>query len=225
MKTLLPLLLAILILTSCSHQVSDSGTVFTAPSLGIIENKTTSFPIYLTNTLEKRIELEKKYSNNIFIIHTGHVLKAKLSKEENEKILFDLIEQNYNLINLTQEDFLIANNQGISLESFDKLLFLNSSVIDLNQDALVSSKNITSMANHEDVTFIGLSDSNVDETLEKDRFIIGDYVLSLLKAKVFAQKSDAQQTPKSIIIIHTLGKEFDEVMLRLPSSFISSLAN
>lgn len=214
---------------SCSHQPTNTGiSIVASSSTGLMKNKLAPFPILLTDSLVNRAELEKKYTSDIFIIHTGHILKPSLSKEENEKTLQSLSTFGINLVNLTLEDFIIAESQGINFADYNQT-FLNSSVIDLNIDALASAKNINSYDVHEGMAFIGLSDNKVDKKFSKDKFkekfIISDYVLSVLKVKRIALKSDNPTAIQSFIIIHTLGKEINEVMERLPPSFINSLTN
>ncbi|RPJ71181.1 MAG: hypothetical protein EHM20_14840 [Alphaproteobacteria bacterium] len=225
MKIIFQVVLLAFIVTSCSHQKRAAGMSLTTASSGLIKNHIASFPIYLTGKIEKRVSLEKKYSQNVFIIHTGHVLKANLSKIENENTLMALAAEGYNLINLSLEDFAVANAQGIDFENFENLSFINSSVIDLNRDDLATAKNITPFFSHEEVTFIGLSDTKLDKKLTHEKFILSDYVLSVLKAKKQALNTAAPNSFNSFIIVHTLGSEINDVMVRLPPSFINSLAN
>ena len=77
---------------------------------------------------------------------------------------------------------------------------------------------------HDGVAFIGLSDQLIDQNLPREKYIIDDYVLSVLKVKKIALKK-AEPTPlRSFVIIHTLGSEINEVMERLPPNFINSKA-
>lgn len=222
------LFLVILLTFSCSHQQSDTGIPIIASSTGLMKNHLAPFPIYLTDSLINRAELEKKYSSDIFIIHTGHILKPTVSKADNEKLLETLSSSGINLVNLTLEDFVVAESQGINFENYNQA-FLNSSVINLNLDSLASAKNITPYEMHGGMTFIGLSDGNLDKQLaeesSKERYIINDYVLSILKVKKTALKNTTPPTINSFIIIHTLGNEINEVMARLPPNFINSLAD
>ncbi len=133
--------------------------------------------------------------------------------------------QGFNLVNLSLEDFVIANTQGINFENFETLSFINSSVIDLSLDNLATAKNISPFIFHDGVTFIGLSDAKIDKKLTHDKFILSDYVLSVLKAKREALKIAPADTLNSFVIIHTLGSEINDVMVRLPPSFINSLAD
>jgi hypothetical protein len=178
----------------------------------------------LIDELENKAELEKKLARSLFIIHTGHILKPNLAKEENEKSLTKLSSLGIDLVNLTLEDFVIAESQGIDFENYNQT-FLNSSVVDLNKDTLAAGKNIVSYNVHEGVAFIGLSDTKLDKKLPKEKFIISDYVLSILKVKKTALKTATPTTINSFILIHTLGSEINEVMSRLPPSFINSLAD
>ena len=218
-------LIALLALNfSCSHAPTDGNISIIASSSGLMKNHLASFPIYLTDTLVNRIELEKKFASDIFIIHTGHILKSTASKVENEKKLETLSTLGFNLVNLTLEDFVIAESQGIDFEDYDQT-FLNSSVVDLNRDDLASAKNIFPFKVHDSIAFIGLSDSKISGKLPKGKYIINDYVLSILKVKKSALKNTLPNTINSFVIIHTLGKEINEVMVRLPPSFINSLAD
>jgi hypothetical protein len=213
---------------SCSHQPSDTGISIVTATSGLMKNRQAPFPVYLTNAPVNRTDLEKKYSSDVFIVHTGHILKPELSKAENEKNLEALSSLGINLVNLTLEDFVIAESQEINFENY-KQAFLNSSVIDLNLDALATAKNIHSYEEHGGMAFIGLSDSKIDKKLlqekSKEKYIINDYVLSILKVKKTALKNAAPSSNHSFIIIHTLGADINEVMARLPPSFINSLAD
>lgn len=214
----------LLLVFSCSHQPKEETVSIVSSSFGLLKNKLAPFPIYLTDSLVNRKEFEKKYSKDIFIIHTGHVLKSTLSKTENENNLELLGQSGINLVNLTLEDFVIAESQGIKFEKYN-LAFLNSSVVDLTIDALATGKNIFAYDVHAPIAFIGLSDNKIDKKLSQERYIINDYVLSILKVKKNAVKMAAPAVINSFIIIHTLGNEMNEVMSRLPPSFINSLAN
>lgn len=211
-------------LYSCSHTQKQAPISIASISSGIMKNHLASFPVYLTNSLESRTELEKKYSPDVFIIHTGHILKPNLSKAENEKTLENLSGLGINLVNLTLEDFAISENQNINFENY-KQNFLNSSVIDLNLDSLATGKNIRSYVLNDGVAFIGLSDTVIGKNVPKEKFLIDDYVLAILKVKKNALKENLEKPIKSFIIVHTLGSEINEVMSRLPPSFINSLAN
>lgn len=225
MKFTLPLIIFVLLITSCAHKRTTSGVAITTASSGLMKNHSAGFPVYLTDQIENRADLVKKYTDDIYMVHTGHILKASLSKAENEKILESLSSSGFNLVNLTLEDFIIADAQKINLETYDKILFINSSVIDLNLDALATASNITTFAIHEGAAFIGLSDERFDKQLSKEKYIISDYVLSILKVKREALKLAPPGALRTFIIVHTLGSEINDVMVRLPPSFINSLAN
>jgi hypothetical protein len=148
-------------------------------------------------------------------------LDAKLSKDANEEILTTLENKNYSLINLTLNDLLIAQSQGINLEKFGKLIFLNSSIFDLEKDGLVAGSNIVPYYVLNGICFIGLSDSTLDSKIPSGHFIINDYVLSLLKIKQQSEK----ENPSSFVVIHKLGKEFESISERLPAEFRALLTN
>lgn len=211
------------VLFSCSHTPSNSGISITTATTGLMKNHIAPFPIYLTETMEERGTLEKKYTKDLFIVHTGHVLKPNLTKAQNEKILENLSSLGINLVNLTLEDFAIAEAQGINFENYNQT-FLNSSVVDLNLDNLATGKNIHSYEVHDGIAFIGLSDKILDKKLSNEKYLISDYVLSILKVKKTALKSANPATINSFVIIHKLGAGINEVMERLPPSFINSLA-
>lgn len=155
------------------------------------------------------------------IIHTGHFLEHQFSKDRNEEILKTLENKNYSLINLTLDDLLIAQSQGIKFENFPKLIFLNSSIIDLEQDNLFQGANILPYYILNGICFIGLSDSTVNSKLRSERFIINDYVLSILKIK----KETQNDNPNSFVLIHKPGKEFNTIPDRLPSELRALLTN
>lgn len=217
-------LLLLMLAVSCSHNKPTSAISITTATTGLVKNHIIPFPVYLTETLESRAELEKKYSSDLFIIHIGHILKPDFSKEQNEKTLASLKDYGINLINLTLEDFAIAEAQGINFEDYEQT-FLNSSVIDLTQDNLALGKNIVSYNVHEGIAFIGLSDDRLNKKLPNEKFIISDYVLSILKVKKTALKTATPTTINSFVLIHNLGAGINEVMERLPPSFINSLAD
>lgn len=209
-------------LFSCSHAPIDRGISIASASSGLMKNPIAPFPVYLTNQLETRSSLEKKYSSDVFIVHTGHILKPNLSKDENEKTLDSLSGLGIDLVNLTLEDFIIAENQGIDFEKYNQT-FLNSSVIDLNIDALATGRNIVSYDIHKGIAFIGLSDKKLDKKLFQDKYIVSDYVLSILKVKKAALKTATPTTINAFVLIHKLGTEINSVMERLPPSFINSM--
>lgn len=220
----LTILTMLLFLFSCSHTPKNAPISIASATTGLMKNHLSPFPIYLTHSLENKTVLEKKYSTDLFIIHTGHILNPNFSKEENEKILESLNGLGINLVNLTLEDFSIAETQKINFENY-KQLFLNSSVIDLNLDSLATAKNVTSYVIKDGVAFIGLSDTEIGNKLPKEKFIIDDYVLAILKIKKMALKENPNISIKSFIIVHNLGNEINNVMDRLPPSFINSLAD
>lgn len=217
-------LLFLVLVVSCSHSKSSKGVSIATATSGLMKNHLASFPIYLTETLQPRAELEKKYSSDLFIIHLGHLLKPNLTKEQNEKTLASLKSHGFNLVNLTLEDFAIAEAQGIRFEDYEQT-FLNSTVVDLSQDNLALAKNIIPYDVHNGIAFIGLSDNNLEKSFPQAKYIISDYVLSILKVKKTALKTATPTTINSFILIHSLGNGINEVMERLPPSFINSLTD
>ena len=214
-----------LIFVSCGHSPVLNNVSYSVASSGILKNTRASFPILLTDIVQPRVEFEIKYSTKeLFIIHTGHLLNATLKKEENESRLKSLEGKGIDLVNLTLEDFIVADHQGIHFEDYSQM-FINSTVIDLNTDELATAKNILPYDVHEGMAFIGLSDNRLDKNLTKEKYIINDYVLSILKIKKIALKATAIKPITSFIIIQTLGSEIDEVMERLPPSFINSMTD
>lgn len=155
------------------------------------------------------------------IVHSGHFLDAKLTKARNEEILKTLEKKNYGLVNLTLDDLLIAHAQEIKFENFPKLIFLNSSIIDLEKDSLFAGPNVVPYYVLNGTCFIGLTDSNVNSNLPSEHYLINDYVLSILKIKNESQK----ENPTSFVIIHKLGKDFDAILERLPTEFRALLTN
>jgi hypothetical protein len=155
------------------------------------------------------------------IIHSGHFLNSKLSKEKNEELLTTLENKNYSLVNLTLDDVIIAHIQNIKFENYPRLLFLNSSIIDLDKDSLLTGPNIVPYFVLNGVCFIGLSDNLVDTNLPAEHFLLNDYVLSILKVKNDSQK----ENPKSYVVIHKLGKEFETILQRLPTEFRALLTD
>jgi hypothetical protein len=153
------------------------------------------------------------------IIHSGHFLNSKNTKEKNEEILRTMENKNYSLVNLTLEDLLISKSQNINFESFPRLIFINSSIVDLEKDNLFQGSNIVSFYVLNDTCFIGLSDNTSD--MPSEHFLLNDYVLSILKAKHEAQK----QNPTKYVIIHKLGSDFEKVADRLPADFRALLTN
>lgn len=216
--------LALLTLFSCSHQKTESTVSIALANQGLMKNHIVPYPVYITDQLELRADLEKKFSKDLYIIHTGHILKPNFTKEQNENILASLKNYGMNVVNLTLEDFAIAEYQGINFENYPQT-FLNSSVVDITKDNLVEGKNILTYNVNEAIAFIGLSDKKVDKKIPNDKFIVSDYVLSVLKVKKSALKTATPTTIKSFVLIHNIGNEINEVMERLPPSFINSLAD
>ena len=133
------------------------------------------------------------------------------------------------IVNLTIEDFVIADSQGISFDKYSQQ-FLNSSVVDLNEDSFIKKANINSYIVHNGVALIGLSDKKLDKKFPMEKFLVSDYALAVLRAKKAAIKEsntpDNLDNPlNSFVIVHTIGADINEVMERLPSNFINSLAN
>ena len=230
MKAINAILISIILVTliSCSHQPARTGISIEASTIGLVKNHLAPFPIYLTDAPVNRKELEKKYSTDVYIIHTGHVLKPDLTKAENEKNLENLSTLGMNLVNLTLEDFVIAETQGIHFDNYN-LQFLNSSVIDLSLDSLATAKNINGYQPFGTIAFIGLSDKNLNKKLSQDnaksKYMVADYVLSILKVKKTALKNSNTGPFSSFIIIQTIGAEINDVMARLPPTFTNSLAD
>lgn len=210
--------------TSCSHKQLDNKISIETATNGLMKNSFVPYPIYLTDKLESKNSLEKDYSAHVFLIHTGHLLKANLSKSENEKILTSISSLGFDLVNLSLEDFKIAELQGIHFSDYNQI-FLNSSVIDLNSDTLATEKNVVSYVINNGIAFVGLSDRKVSDNLASEKYIIDDYVLSVLKIKKAILRASPPKTLRSFVIVHTIGSEIDEVMERLPPDFINSKAN
>ncbi len=210
-------------LISCSHTPKTNSFAITASSSGLMKNHIIPFAVYLTDSLEDRTSLEKKYEKKLFIIHTGHILDPKLTKTENVAQLENLVNKGFDLVNLALEDIIIADVQDIKFDQYNQT-FLNSSVIDLSQDSLVSAKNIVPKYIHDSIAFIGLSDDALEKKLPKEKFIISDYVLAILKVKKEVMKN-TNNPIKSFVIIHSLGSDINDIMSRLPPSFINSLAD
>ena len=222
--------LAVMIfIVSCSSTPNRDPVSMVMASSGLVKNKRIPFPLYLTDKIESRFEIEKKTSNDVFTVHTGHILKANFTKEQNEEILTSLKEMRLDIVNLTIEDFVIADSQGISFDKYSQQ-FLNSSVVDLNEDSFIKKANINSYIVHNGVALIGLSDKKLDKKFPMEKFLVSDYALAVLRAKKAAIKEsntpDNLDNPlNSFVIVHTIGADINEVMERLPSNFINSLAN
>lgn len=215
---------------SCSSTKKDNSVSITPATLGVVKNNTIPFTLYLTDKIENRADVERKTSTNVFIIHTGHILKAGISKKDNEALLTSLEGKGINAVNLTIEDFIIADNQDIALEKFPQH-FLNSSVVDLNEDNIVSKPNVTPYVIHQGVALIGLSDKKLDKGLNPEKFMVSDYVLAILRARKAAIKeSSMKPNPEfplqTYVLVHTLSTdEIQNVLERLPPNFINSLAD
>ena len=214
---------------SCSSTPKRNQVSIVMASSGPVKNKSIPFPLYLTDKLESRSEVESKTSQNVFIVHTGHILSASSSKKQNEETLTSLIDKGIDVVNLTLEDFIIADSQGISFEKYPQQ-FLNSSVVDLNEDNFIKKSNINPYFIHDGVALIGLSDKKLDKKTPMGKFLVSDYALAVLRAKKSALKDSRYEINNenplnSFVIIHTIGADINEVMERLPSNFINSLAN
>lgn len=219
-----------ILLSSCSSTSKNSPFSILTASSGPIKNSHIPFPLYLTDKIESKFEVEKKTTtNNVFIVHTGHILKANATKSQNEEVLASLIGKGIDVVNLTIEDFIIADSQGISFEKYPQQ-FLNSSVVDLSEDNFIKKININPYIIHNGIALLGLSDKKIGDNLSMEKFLVSDYVLAILRARKSALAdptfSNKQNTPlRSFVIIHTIGSDINEVLERLPSNFINSLAN
>jgi hypothetical protein len=226
-------ILSLIILTaltaaSCTSTAEKPNSVtFSTVTSGLVKHPSIGFSLYLINKIESREAIAARTSNDVYIVHTGHLLNSTFTKEQNEEVLKSLGDKGIDLINLTLEDFIIASNQGIEFENYPQK-FLNSSVIDLNEDSYVTRPNITPFIIYHEVVFLGLSDKTLDPTLSADKFLVGDYALSVLRARKAAigpHNPKSVVKPRSFVIVHTLGPEISELMERLPPNFINSLAN
>ncbi len=222
-------LFGMILIVSCSSTPKRDPVSIVMASSGLVKNKSIPFPLYLTDKIESRFEIEKKTNHDVFIVHTGHILSASATKVQNEAVLNSLIGKGLDVVNLTIEDFIIADSQGISFNKFPQQ-FLNSSVVDLNEDNFIKKNNINPFVIHNGVALIGLSDKKVDKKFPMEKFIVSDYTLAVLRAKKSALKeandmNNLDNPLNSFVIVHTLGADINEVMERLPSNFINSLAN
>ncbi|NOT78143.1 MAG: hypothetical protein HOP07_03970 [Bacteriovoracaceae bacterium] len=223
-------------LISCSSNVSKiletpkaTLSIVTASDPGLFKNDSLKFPLYLTDKIESKEQVQANYGSNVFIIHRGHLLKASATKEENVAVLKSLEGKGIDAVNLSMEDFIIADQQQISLENYSQF-FLNSSVVNLNEDNIVTKPNISSFVIYEGVAFIGLSDQVVDKNLVTEKFLISDYVLAILRAKKTALtnnslKKVSQPKIQSFVIVHNEGSEINEIIERLPPNFLNSLTD
>jgi hypothetical protein len=219
------LILAVLFLAACSSSQKKNTVSISTASKGVVKNHGVNFPLFLIDQIVPREIIVAKTNADVFIVHTGHILKANASKEENVAVLESLKDKGIDVVNLSIEDFIIADQQEISFENYPQK-FLNSSVVDLNEDNIIAKKNITPYILHNGVALIGLSDKHIDKLLSMDKFLVSDYVLAVLRAKKAALKDMTAKEPlSSFVIIHTMGSEINEVMERLPPNFINSLAD
>lgn len=220
-------LLTALFLASCSSSKKQNTVSISTASSGIVKSHNLDFPLYLTDKIEARDTIASKTSEAVFIVHTGHLFKANATKAQNEAVLESLKGKGIDVVSLSIEDFIIADQQEISFEKYPQK-FLNSSVIDLNEDNIITKTNIVPYVIHNGVAVIGLSDKNIDKLLSMDKFLVSDYVLAVLRARKAAMKESTSQnnpgTPlHAFVIVHTMGSEINEVMERLPPNFINSL--
>ena len=218
------LLISILIfLSSCSYLSQKKPVSISTASMGVIKNSHIHFPIVLVDRIETKHLNSEKYGRDVVIVHTGHFFKANVTKEENLKILNQMIESKIDYVNLAIEDFIIAEQLSIDLEAYD-IKFINTTVVDLNEDNIIEKKNIKPFYVHEDILLMGLSDKNVDKLLLLDKYIVSDYVLALMRARKMAFK--LQSSTSNILIIHTMhSDEINEILDRLPPNFINSLTD
>jgi hypothetical protein len=188
------ILFSILLLSSCSHQKSNNFT----------------------------IAHYKDEKNSPLKIHRGHFINPFVSKTENEKILYELQSENYDIVNLSLEDLITTENQQINLENYSKLVFLNSSIIDATTDQLFKTANTKPYIVDRNTIYIGISDQKFSSILQNERFLVSDYIASIFKIK----KQTKELNLNDFILIHHLGsEEINEVFERLPPQFINSLAN
>ncbi len=215
MKLIILFLFSLFLVLSCSSQSKRKTVTISASNIGEVNLSHFDKKIVIYSEVNpKEIEVEN------LNIHQGHFLKFENTKVANEKIISDL-SNHFHLVNLSLEDIAIAVSQNINFESFPKLIFLNSSVVDLKTDQLFSAKNIFDHYQINEVGFIGLSDHVTHKKLDLNRFFINDSVLSILKIK----KKAAQTNIKSFVLIHHFQNDIATIMERLPPSFINSMAN
>ena len=217
------------LVVSCSSNKKKTTVSISTASSGVVKNSSLDFPLFLTDKIESKESVIAKTSSDVFIIHTGHLLKANASKAQNEAILESLNGKGIDAVNLSIEDFIIADQQEISFEKYPQK-FINSSVVNLNEDNIIAKSNITPYVIHDGVAMIGLSDKNIDKLLSMDKFLVSDYVLAVLRARKAAFKdtsaaADPEKPLHSFVIVHTMGSDINEVMERLPPNFINSLAD
>lgn len=223
------LIFVILLIAACSSGQQKNTVSISTASSGVLKNHNLNFPLYLTDKVETKDTVINKTSENVFIVHTGHLLKANATKAQNEAVLESLTGKGIDVVNLSIEDFIIADQQEISFEKYPQK-FLNSSVVNLNEDNIIAKNNIAPFIVHDGVALIGLSDKNIDKLLSMDKFLVSDYVLAVLRARKGALKNtslaaNASAPLHSFVIVHTMGSEINDVMERLPPNFINSLAD
>lgn len=221
-------LLPLLIGASCSS-FKKNTTTLSAQTQGFIRSEGLDFPIYFTDKIISRDEIEQKTAKNVFIIHPGHILSPDSTKEENEATLQSLTGKGINLVTLSLEDFSIARSQGISFEQYPQQ-FLNSSTFSINEDSIIKSENIKTYFIHDGVAIIGLSDRKIASQFEDHALFIHDYAYSIISSKRDALNFEKQnETPvrplHSFIVVHSLGEEINEIVDRLPSNFLTSLTD
>ena len=206
----------VFILVSCSHEQGKNTVSITSGTKGIVKYPNMENSIYLTSDA-----FDKESPEKAIKIHQGHFLSNKNSKAQNEAALNSMEVNNFHIVNLTLEDIAIAEKQEIKFEDYKKLIFLNSSINDLSKDDLYAKQNVVPYYIFANVVFIGLSDKVADKSIDTNRFLINDYVFSVLKVR----KITRDKNFKTYILIHNLGKEINDIMDRLPPTFINSLAN
>ncbi len=217
------ILILLSLLFSCSSNKSKDSVSISTASIGEVKNSHIDFPLVLIDKIESKESMIQKHGDDVVVVHSGHFLKATAPKEENIKILNDLVNAKIDYVNLAIEDFIIADQKGIDFTSFS-IKFINSSVVNLNEDNIIESENIKPFYIHNDVAIMGLSDKNIDKLLSLDKFIVSDHVLALLRARKIANKLTTP--PTDIVIVHTMPpEEMNEILDRLPPNFISSLAD
>lgn len=221
-----------LVVASCSSTQTKMAEI-TPASNGLLTGSNLAFPLYLTKDLKSKAELITATNDDVFGVFIGHIFDANKSKKENEESLKALDKSDYDLVNLTIEDLLIAEIQSINLD-VHKIKFLNSSIIDIKKDNLYRSKKVVPYLLYKDTVFVGLSDNKTNDILLQNElsnsFIVNDYVLSILQARKLALNElkninktidkKNHRTIKSFVIIHDLGPEMKEILERLPPHFL-----
>ena len=215
MKILLSLLL-FFTFTSCSHHEPNGKISVSSNSKGLVKNINLEHPMFITNNIN-----EENAPTEAIKIHQGHFLSINNSPAVNESILTTLENKNFHLVNLTLEDIAVAENQKINFENYKKLIFLNSTVTDTTRDDFYTKANVMPFYVLGDVVFMGLSDNTLDKKINNSRFLLNDYVFSILKIKRLTKNSHF----KSYILIHNLQSNIDSIMARLSPDFVNSLAD